>query len=75
MKKPLNIPQLAILMNQGQACESGSRLFLHRDIHDAFLKELKAEFERIRVGDPLDPNTQMGTQVKPSANGYHFRLC
>lgn len=50
-------------MNQGQACESGSRLFLHRDIHDAFLKELKAEFERIRVGDPLDPNTQMGTQV------------
>ncbi|EEG85464.1 hypothetical protein PROPEN_02271 [Proteus penneri ATCC 35198] len=50
-------------MNQGQACESGSRLFLHKDIHDEFLKALKTEFESIRVGDPLDPNTQMGTQV------------
>lgn len=40
-------------MNQGQACESGSRLFLHKDIHDEFLKALKTEFESIRVGDPL----------------------
>lgn len=39
-------------MNQGQACESGSRLFLHKDIHDEFLKALKTEFESIRVGDP-----------------------
>ncbi|OAT34808.1 aldehyde dehydrogenase family protein [Proteus myxofaciens] len=63
MKKAVKYAALAILMNQGQACESGSRLFLHKDIHDDFLKELKTEFENIRVGDPLDPNTQMGTQV------------
>lgn len=63
MKKAVKYSALAILMNQGQACESGSRLFLHKDIHDDFLKALKTEFESIRVGDPLDPNTQMGTQV------------
>lgn len=63
MKKAVKYSALAILMNQGQACESGSRLFLHKDIHDEFLKALKTEFESIRVGDPLDPNTQMGTQV------------
>ena len=63
MKKAVKYSALAILMNQGQACESGSCLFLHKDIHDEFLKALKTEFESIRVGDPLDPNTQMGTQV------------
>lgn len=63
MKKAVKYSALAILMNQGQACESGSRLFLHKDIHDEFLKALKTEFESIRVGDPLDPNTRMGTQV------------
>nr|WP_243464969.1 aldehyde dehydrogenase family protein [Photorhabdus temperata] len=51
------------MLNQGQACESGSRLFLHKDIHDEFLNSLKAEFESVRVGDPLEKETQMGSQV------------
>lgn len=63
MKKAVKYAAIGILMNQGQACESGSRLFLHKSIHDEFLTALKTEFEHIRVGDPLDPNTQMGTQV------------
>ncbi|WP_323834721.1 aldehyde dehydrogenase family protein [Photorhabdus africana] len=63
MKKAVKYAARAILLNQGQACESGSRLFLHKDIHDEFLKSLKAEFESIQVGDPLEKETQMGSQV------------
>ncbi|MBS9431716.1 aldehyde dehydrogenase family protein [Photorhabdus hainanensis] len=63
MKKAVKYAAKAILLNQGQACESGSRLFLHKDIHDEFLKSLKVEFESIQVGDPLAKDTQMGSQV------------
>ncbi|MEK9495441.1 aldehyde dehydrogenase family protein [Photorhabdus sp. P32] len=63
MKKAVKYAARAILLNQGQACESGSRLFLHKDIHDEFLKSLKAEFESVQVGDPLEKETQMGSQV------------
>jgi aldehyde dehydrogenase (NAD+) len=54
---------LAILWNQGQVCESGSRLFVHEDIYDRFVQELKGKFETAKVGDPMDPNTMMGAQV------------
>ncbi|CAQ83173.1 MULTISPECIES: aldehyde dehydrogenase family protein [Photorhabdus] len=63
MKKAVKYAAKAILLNQGQACESGSRLFLHKDIHDEFLKSLKVEFESVRVGDPLEKETQMGSQI------------
>ncbi len=49
--------------SQGQSCGSTSRLFLHRDIHDEFVDKLKARVERIRIGDPLDPATEMGCVV------------
>jgi acyl-CoA reductase-like NAD-dependent aldehyde dehydrogenase len=42
-------------------CESGARLFVHRAIFDEFIA-LKERFEEIKVGDPLDLNTQMGRQ-------------
>lgn len=48
---------------QGQSCGSTSRLFLHRDIHDAFVDRLIAGVGRIRVGVPIDPATQMGCLV------------
>jgi len=48
---------------QGQSCGSTSRLFLHRDIHDAFVGRLKERVESIRVGHPLDPDTEMGCVV------------
>ncbi|HBZ7486686.1 TPA: aldehyde dehydrogenase family protein, partial [Klebsiella pneumoniae] len=63
MEKAVKYAAIAILMNQGQACESGSRLFLHKDIHDEFLKKLKARFESVKVGDPMAKDTQMGSQV------------
>jgi acyl-CoA reductase-like NAD-dependent aldehyde dehydrogenase len=48
---------------QGQTCVQGGRLFLHRTIHDAFLDRLLEKAGRIRVGDPLRPETQMGPLI------------
>lgn len=55
--------QLGILFNQGQVCCAGSRVFVQEDIYDKFVEELVAAFKKIKVGDPLDPNTQMGAQI------------
>ncbi len=46
--------------NQGQACIAGSRLMLHHSIADTFLERYITLVKSIRVGNPLDPNTEMG---------------
>ncbi len=50
----------AIFHNQGQACIAGSRLVLHEKIADAFLEKFIPLAQSIRLGNPLDPNTEMG---------------
>ena len=50
----------AIFHNQGQACIAGSRLVLHEAIADEFLDRFLALARTIRVGNPLDPETEMG---------------
>ncbi|ANS78182.1 Aldehyde dehydrogenase [Serinicoccus hydrothermalis] len=45
---------------QGQSCTSGSRLFLHEDIHDSFLEKLVAKVSQLRVGDPREESTDIG---------------
>ena len=50
----------AIFHNQGQACIAGSRLLLEESIADAFLEKFIALAESIRLGHPLDPDTEMG---------------
>ncbi len=52
-----------IFFNQGEVCCAGSRLFLEEKIHDEFLSKLKTRVEKMIVGNPLDPKTQMGAQV------------
>ena len=55
--------QLGILFNQGQVCCAGSRIFVQEGIYYKFVPALVEKFKRIKVGDPLDPNTQMGCQI------------
>jgi aldehyde dehydrogenase (NAD+) len=45
----------------GQTCLAGSRALVHADIHDAFAERLVERARRIRLGDPLHPDTEMGT--------------
>ncbi|MEK6190866.1 MAG: aldehyde dehydrogenase family protein [Chloroflexota bacterium] len=50
----------AIYHNQGQACIAGSRLILHESIAEDFLGRFIALSESIKIGNPLDPATEMG---------------
>jgi aldehyde dehydrogenase (NAD+) len=50
----------AIFHNQGQACIAGSRLIIHESVRDQFLERFVALARSIRLGDPLDTETEMG---------------
>ena len=57
----------AIWLNQGQVCCAGSRLLLQESIAEAFLDKLRARMARLRVGDPLDKNTDIGAMIDMAA--------
>jgi acyl-CoA reductase-like NAD-dependent aldehyde dehydrogenase len=52
-----------IYFNTGQACDAGSRLYVHRDQFDEVVSGLAARAEKARVGPGLDPDTQFGPVV------------
>ena len=49
--------------HQGQMCESGTRLFVHDDVYDAFMERLVDTASRLRVGDATDYETQVGPVI------------
>jgi aldehyde dehydrogenase (NAD+) len=49
-----------IWFNQGQVCCAGSRLLVQESIADVLMAKLKRRMETLRVGDPLDKNTDVG---------------
>ncbi|MDY2987368.1 MAG: aldehyde dehydrogenase family protein, partial [Peptoniphilus sp.] len=57
--------QLGILFNQGQVCSAGSRIFVQESFYDEFVEKVVEAFKKVKVGDPLDPETQMGAQASP----------
>jgi aldehyde dehydrogenase (NAD+) len=52
-----------IFFNSGQVCSAGSRILVHRDIHDEVVARLAARAEGISVGDPSQSATAMGPLV------------
>jgi acyl-CoA reductase-like NAD-dependent aldehyde dehydrogenase len=54
---------MAICANQGQICVSASRLVIEESIREPFVKEFVKRVERLKVGNPLDEDTHMGTLV------------
>jgi aldehyde dehydrogenase (NAD+) len=49
-----------IFFNQGHVCCAGSRLLVHEPVADAVVSKLKNRIRVLRVGDPLDKNTDLG---------------
>ena len=58
-----------IFTNNGQQCFAGSRILLHRSIADDFIRRFVERARKIRVGDPLDPTTEVG----PLSNAAHYQ--
>ncbi|MFZ1017360.1 MAG: aldehyde dehydrogenase family protein [Candidatus Cybelea sp.] len=49
-----------VYYNAGQCCEARSRILLHAPIYDRFVDGFAQKAQRLRVGDPEDPQTQIG---------------
>ena len=61
-----------IFFNQGHVCCAGSRLLLQENIADEVLEKLKKRMNLIRVGDPMDKNTDLGAiNSKEQLNRIH----
>ncbi|KAK7219661.1 hypothetical protein V2G26_007664 [Clonostachys chloroleuca] len=54
---------LGIMYNQGQVCTATSRILVHEDIHDEYLRLFKEEVLKNKVGDPFHDDTFQGPQV------------
>ncbi|MCW8126851.1 betaine-aldehyde dehydrogenase [Microbulbifer halophilus] len=48
---------------QGQICTNSTRVFLHESIKEQFIDKLVARVEKMKLGDPLDPDTDVGPLV------------
>jgi aldehyde dehydrogenase (NAD+) len=52
-----------IFGGKGEVCSAGSRLLVHKDLYDRCVEEMAGRARKLRVGNPLDPATQMGSQI------------
>jgi acyl-CoA reductase-like NAD-dependent aldehyde dehydrogenase len=52
--------------NAGQTCISVQRVYVHADVHDLFVRELVDRVESLKVGDPLDEETDVGPVIDAS---------
>ncbi|MCC3241295.1 aldehyde dehydrogenase PuuC [Enterobacter roggenkampii] len=63
LDKAVSATAAGIFYNQGQVCIAGTRLLLEESIADEFLTKLKAQARHWQPGDPLDPDSTMGTLI------------
>lgn len=54
---------MSLVLNKGEVCLSGSRLYLHEKIADEFLERMKAGLAKLKHGNPLDMTTTLGAQA------------
>lgn len=54
---------LGLCSNQGQVCCATTRLYIHESIYDAFLEKLSAAISSVKLGDTMDPATEMGSLI------------
>ncbi|AAC06525.1 aldehyde dehydrogenase family protein [Aquifex aeolicus] len=50
----------------GQVCISVQRVFVHEDLYDEFIKRLKERVSKLKVGDPMNEDTDLGPMIAPS---------
>lgn len=54
---------MSTVLNKGEVCLAGSRLFVHEAVEDEFLEKFRDALGNIRQGDPMNPATQLGAQA------------
>ncbi len=65
LDEAVNTSALAVFGNAGQDCCARSRAFVQQGVHDAFLAKFVARTKTLKVGDPMDPETEVGPLISP----------
>jgi aldehyde dehydrogenase (NAD+) len=52
-----------IYANKGEVCSAGSRLLVHESVHNEFVDKLVSRAKEMKVGDPFDSSSEMGSQI------------
>jgi len=55
----------SIYYSAGQSCEARSRILVEKSIYDEFVAQFADKTQQLRLGDPLDPETQVGSLISP----------
>src|ERR671930_499261 len=55
----------SIFYSAGQSCEARSRVLVERSLYDDFVSQFAEKAGQLKVGDPLDPETQVGSLISP----------
>lgn len=50
--------------NMGQVCNAGKRFIIHKSLVQSFVQKLKAKVQAMKIGDPMDPKTEIGTLAR-----------
>ena len=64
----VNSAMVAGIINSGQDCTAAARIYVHEKIYEKFVHKLKEEAKKVRYGNPLDKNTDLG----PLNSEQHF---
>ena len=65
LDKAVKTAVTARMINQGQSCIAAKRFIVHKSVLPEFESAMKAAFESLKLGDPLDPSTQVGPLARP----------
>jgi len=54
---------MANFYTQGEVCSNGTRVFVEESIHDEFIEKLAVRTKKMKIGDPMDPDTHVGALI------------
>ena len=63
LKNAVSGAMMANFYTQGEVCTHGTRVFVHESIYDAFLEQLAERTAKLVIGNPQDPETQIGALI------------
>lgn len=63
LDRALDAALFTIFSINGERCTAGSRIFIQESVYDKFVAEFARRASRIKVGDPMDPTTQVGSMI------------
>jgi len=65
LENAVSAAMMANWYSNGEVCSNGTRVFVHSDLMDSFLTRLIERTKKLRIGNPFDPDTDVGALITP----------